>query len=133
MGQKITTWNSGLPVPANSICHRKIPTYPFPLYIKAVSRNSPEFSELLLWPETQSFDIRDPSKTRSFTLDTKAQNAAKRFRLGKSLHVCSVQVTSLQLDQITLQPKFDFNNATCIYTSIYRVMFSYFGGHLKYE
>ena len=133
MEQKITTWNSELPVPTDSMCHRKILTYPFPLYIKAVSRNSSEFSELLLWPETQSCDIWDPSKTRSFTLDTKVQNSEKRFRLGKNLHVCSVQVTSLQLDQITLQPKFDLNNVTCIYTSIYRVMFYYFGGHLKYE
>ena len=51
----------------------------------------------------------------------------------RHLHVCNVDVTSLRLDQITLQPKFDLNNATCIYRSIYSVMLYYFGGDLKYK
>ena len=52
----------------------------------------------------------------------------------RHIHVCNVEVTSLLLDQITLQPKFDLNDATCIYRSIYySVMFYYFGGDLKHK
>ena len=37
-----------LSLPTNSMCHGKIPTYLFSLYIKAITQNSPKFSELLL-------------------------------------------------------------------------------------
>ena len=51
----------------------------------------------------------------------------------RRLHAYSAQVTSLRLNQITLQSKFDLNNAACIYTSICSIMFYYFRGDLKYE
>ena len=47
--------------------------------------------------------------------------------------VYSAQVTSLRLNQTALQPKFDLENATRIYTSICNVMFYYYGGDSKYE
>ena len=57
IGQKLTTRNSELLLPSNSMCHGKIPTYRFCPVHKAITQNSPEFSELLLWQDTQSFDI----------------------------------------------------------------------------
>ena len=51
--------NSELSFPSNSMYHRTIPTYMYrfcPVH-KAITWNSPEFSELLLWQDTQSFDI----------------------------------------------------------------------------
>ena len=62
------------------------------------------------------------SKTRSFTLDTKVPNLTKRFEDSKipdrCLHVYSAQITSLQLNQVTLQPEFNFNYVTCIYSDL---------------
>ena len=109
----------------------------FFLYINAITRNSPDFSELLLWPDTQSFDIRGiPPRLEVLPLTQKYQTQRKDFdskMRDRHLHVCNVEVTSLRLDQITLQPKFDFNDAICICRSIYSVMFYYFGGDLKYK
>ena len=45
----------------------------------------------------------------------------------------NVQITSLQLSQVTLQPEFNLNNVTCIYTSICGIMFYCSGGDLRYE
>ena len=56
-----------------------------------------------------------------------------RKKKNTRLHVYSTQVTFLRLNQITLQPKLEFTNATCIYTSICSVMFYDFGGDFKYE
>ena len=67
--------------------------------------------------------------TQKYQTQRKDFNSKMRDR---HLHVCNVEVTSLRLDQITLQPKFDLNNATCIYRSIYSVMFYYSGGDLKH-
>ena len=107
------------------------------LYIKAITRNSPDFSELLLWPDTQSFDIRGiPPGLEVLPLTQRYQTQLKKFRLkmrDRRLQVCSVQVTSLRLDQIILKSKFDFNNGTRIYKSIYSVMFYYFEGDLKHN
>ena len=122
-----------LSLPTNSMCQRKILSYPFFPYIKAITRNSSESS---LWPDTQSFDIRGSLKTRRFTLDTKVPNSTKRLRhkmRDRHLHACYVEVTALRSDQITLQPKLDLNNVTCIYRSIFSVIFSYFVGDLKYK
>ena len=51
----------------------------------------------------------------------------------RRLHVYSAQITSLQLNKVTLQPEFNLNNVTCVYTSICSIMFYYFGGDLRYE
>ena len=45
----------------------------------------------------------------------------------RRLHVYSAQITSLQLNQVTLQPEINPNNLTCIYTSICGIMFYYQG------
>ena len=107
----------------------------FALYMKAITRTSLEFPELLLWPDTQSFDIQGiPPRLEVLPLTQKYQTQRKDFDSkmpDRCLYVCSVRITFLRLNQITLQPKFDFNNSTCIYTSIYSVMFYYFGGDLK--
>ena len=49
--------NSKLSLPSNSMCHRKISTYRFCNVHKAITRNLPECSELLLWQDNQSFDM----------------------------------------------------------------------------
>ena len=41
----------------------------------------------------------------------------------RRFHVYSAQITSLRLNQVTLQPKLNLNNVTCIYTSICGIMF----------
>ena len=51
----------------------------------------------------------------------------------RRLHLYSAQKTSLQLSQVTLQPEYNLNNVTCIYTSICSIMFYYSGGDLRYE
>ena len=70
------------------------------------------------------------SKTRSFTqkyqkyLDTKYQTEQKDFDSkmpDRRLHVYSAQITFLQLNQVTLQPEFNLNNVTCIYTDLFVV------------
>ena len=41
-----------------------------------------EFSDLSLWPDTQSLDIwGTPPRLKRFTLDVKVPNSTKRFRL----------------------------------------------------
>ena len=57
------------------------------------------------------------SKTRSFTLDTKYQTEQKDSDSkmpDRRLHVYIAQITSLQLNQITLQPELSLNNVTRI-------------------
>ena len=41
--------------------------------------------------------------------------------LDRRLHVYSAQITSLQLNQVTLQPEFNLNNVSCIYTDLFVV------------
>ena len=102
------------------------------LYIKAIIRNSLEFSELLLWRDTQSFDTRGiPPRLEvlPLTQSTKRNEKILTQKCGiDTIHLWNVEVASLRLDQITLQPKFDLSNVTCIYRSIYSVMLYYFGG-----
>ena len=129
--------NSELSLPSNSLCHRKIPTYRFCPVHTAITRISPEFSELSLWPSTQSFDIRSiPPRLKVLPLTQKYQTEQKDLDSkipDRRLRVYSVQITSLQLNQVTLQPEFNLNNVTCIYTSICSIMFYYFGGDLRYQ
>ena len=81
-GQKLTSENSELSLPSNSMCHRKIPTHCFALYIKAITRISPAFSELSLWPDTQSFDIWSiPPRPEVLHLTQNYQTEQKEFRL----------------------------------------------------
>ena len=65
------------------------------------------------------------SKTRHFLpLTQKYQTEQKDFdsiMRDRRLHVYSVQITSLQLNQVTLQPEFNLNNVTCIYTDLFVV------------
>ena len=129
IGQKLTT----------RTCHfqaipcviEKFRLIVFALYIKAVTRNSPEFSELSLWPDTQSFDIwGPPSRLEVLPLTQKYETQQKDFDSkmpDRHHHVYSAQITSLRLNQVTLQPKFNLNNVTCICTSICSIMFYYFG------
>ena len=109
----------------------------FALFIKAITRISPEFSELSLWPDTQSFDIWSiPPRFEVLPLTQNYQTEQKDFDSkmpDRHLHLCGAQITSLQLSQVTLQPEFNLNNATCIYTSICSIMFCYSGGDLRHE
>ena len=109
----------------------------FVLYIKAITRISLEFSELSLRPDTQSFHIWSiPQRLDVLPLTQKYQTEQKDFDSkmpDRCLHVYSAQITSLQLNQVTLQPEFNLNNVTCIYTSICSIMFYYFPGDLRYE
>ena len=102
-----------------------------------ITQNSPEFSELLLWLDTQSFDIQGiPPGLEISPLTHKYQTQRKHFDQkvpDRRLHVYLAQVTSLRLIQNTLQPKFDLNSAICIYAPICSVTFYYFGGDLKYK
>ena len=62
-----------------------------------------------------------PLRLKVLPLTQKYQTEQKDFdskMLDRRLHVYSAQITSLQLNQVTLQPEFDLNNVTCIYTSI---------------
>ena len=113
--------NSELSLPSNSMYHRKIPTYMYRFCL-----------ELLLWQDTQSFDIWGISpRLEVLPLTQKYQTQQKDFdsTMLDDASMCIV----LQLNQVTLQPKFNLNNVTCIYTSICSIMFYYFGGDLKYE
>ena len=109
----------------------------FALYIKAITRISPAFYELSLWPDTQSFDIWSiPPRLEVLPLTQKYQIEQKDFDSkmpDRHFHVYGAQITSLQLNQVTLQPEFNLNNVTCSYTSICRIMFYHFGGDLRYE
>ena len=106
----------------------------FALYIKAITLISPEFSELSLWPDTQSFDIWSiPPRLDVLPLTQNYQTEQKDFSSkipDRCLHLYSAQITFLQ---VTLQPEFNLNNVTCIYTSICSIMFYYSGGDLRYE
>ena len=52
----------------------------FALYIKAITRISPEFSELSLWPDTQSFDIWSiPPRLEVLPLTQNYQTEQKDF------------------------------------------------------
>ena len=105
--------------------------------MKAITQNAPEFSELSLWPDTQSFDIWGiPPKLEVLPLTQKYQTEQKDFDSkmpDRRLHVYSAQITSLRLNQVILQPEFNPKNVTCICTSICSIMFHYFGGDLNYE
>ena len=132
IGQKLTTRN----------CHfqaipcviEKFQLIVFALYIKAITRISPEFSELSLWPDTQSFNIWGiPPRLKVLPLTQKCETQQKDFdskMRDRRFHVYSAQITSLRLNQVTLQPKYNLDNVTCIYTSICSIMFYYFGGDL---
>ena len=78
-----------------------------------------------------SFDIRGtPPRLEVLLLTQKYQTQRKDFDSkmpDRHLYVFSVQETSLRLDQIALEPKFDLNNEACIYTSIYSVLFYFLG------
>ena len=69
-------------------------------------------------------------------LTQKYQTEQKDFHskmLDKRFHVYSAQITSLQLNEVILQPELHLNNVTCIHTSICSIMFFYSGGDLRYE
>ena len=99
---------------------------------KAITWNSSESSELLLWQVTQSFGIWGFSlRLEVLPLTQKYHTQQKDFdsKMPDDASICIV----LPLNQVTLQPKFNLNNVTCIYTSICSIMFHYFGGDIKYE
>ena len=99
IGQTLTTQN----------CHfqaipcviEKFRLIVFALYIKAITWNSPEFSKLSLWPDTQSFDIwAIPPRLEVLPLTQKYQTQQKDFDSkmpDRRLHVYSAQTTSLRL------------------------------------
>ena len=93
--------------------------------MKTITRILPEFSELSLWLDTQSFDIWSISpRLEVLPLTQKYQTEQKDFNSkmpNRRLHVYSAQITSLQLNQVTLQPEFNLNNVTCIYTDLFVV------------
>ena len=104
--------------------------------MKAITLISPEFSELSLWPDTQSFDIWSiPPRLEALPLTQNYQTEQKGFDSkmpDRRLHLYSAQLASLQLSQVTLQPEFNLNNVTCIYASICSIIF-YYSGDLRYE
>ena len=57
-GKKMTTRNLNRHFQPIPCVIEKFRLIVLSLHIKAITRNSPELSELLLWPDTQSFDIR---------------------------------------------------------------------------
>ena len=73
----------------------------FHVYIKAITRNSPEFSELSLWPDTQSFDMWGvPPRLEILPFTHKYQTQQKDFGSkmpDRCLYVYSAQTTSLRL------------------------------------
>ena len=96
---------------------------------KAINWNSPE---LLLWQETQSFDIWGISpRLKVLPLTQKYQPQQKDFdsKMPDDASMCIV----LRFNQVTLQPKFNLNNVTCIIHLFCSIMFCYFGGDLRYE
>ena len=88
----------------------------FALYMKAITLISPEFSELSLWPNTQSFEIWSiPPRLEVLPLTQNYQTEQKDFdskKPSRCLHLYSAQITSPQLSQVTLQPEFNLNNVT---------------------
>ena len=87
------------------------------LYIKAITRISPEFSELSLWLDTQSFDKWSIlPRLEVLPLTQKYQTEQKDFKSkmpDRCLNVYGAEMTSLQLNQVTLQPEFNLNNVIC--------------------
>ena len=85
----------------------------------------------------QSFDIWGiPPRLEVLPLRQKYQTQHKDFESkmpDRCLRVYSAKITSLRLNEVTLQLKFNLNIVTCIYTSICSIVFYYFGGDLKYE
>ena len=133
---KIDNSELGIAIPCVIEKFRLIISF-FALYRKAVTWISPAFSELSPWPDTRSFDIWSiPPRLEVLPLTQKYQTEQKDFDLkmpDRCLHVYSAQITSLQFNQVTLQPEFNLNNVTCIYSSICSIIFHYFGGDLRYE
>ena len=78
----------------------------FALYIKAITRNSPEFSELSLWPDTQSFYMWGiPPRLEVLPLTQKYQTQQKDFHSkvpDRLLYMYSAQITSLRLNHVSL-------------------------------
>ena len=107
------------------MCHRRFRLIDFSLYIKAITWISPEFSELSLSLDTQSFDIWSiPLKLEVLPLKQKYQTEQKDFDWkmpDRRLHVYSAQINSLQLNQVTLQPEFNLNNVTFIFSDLFVV------------
>ena len=101
-GQKMTTWNLNYHSQPILCVIEKFRLIVLSLYIKAITRNSPDFSELLLWPDTQSFDIWGiPPRLEVLPLTQKYQTQRKGFdskMRDRHLHLCNVEVTSLRLD-----------------------------------
>ena len=136
-GQKLTLRTRNCHFQAIPCVIEKFQLIVFALYIKAITLISPAFSELSLWPDTQSFDIWSiPPRLEVLHLTQNYQTEQKEFdskMSGRCLHLYSAQMTSLQSGQVTLQPEFNLNNVTCMYTSICSIMFHYSGGDLRYE
>ena len=126
IGQKLTTRNGHFQ--AIPCVIEKFRLIVFALYIKTITRILPEFSELSLWLDTQSFDIWSiPPRLEVLPLTQKYQTEQNDFyskMVDRRLHVYSAQITSLQINQVTLQSEFNLNNVTCIYTDLFVVSFS---------
>ena len=63
-----------------------------------------------------------PPRLEVLPLTQKYQTEQKDFDLkmpDRYLHVYSAQITFLQLNQVTLQPEFNLNSVTCIYTDLF--------------
>ena len=137
IGQKLTTGTWKCHFQAIPCVIEKFRLIVFALYIKVITRISLGFSELSLWPDTQSFDkwsIPTRLEVLHFTQNYQTeQNDFDSKMPDRHLHLYSDQITSLQLSQVTLQPQFNLNNVTCIYTSICSIMFYCSRGDLRYE
>ena len=138
IGRKLTSGNSELSLPSDFICHRKILSYRFCPVHKTITRISPEFFELSLWPDAWSFDIWNiPPRLQVLPLTQNYQTEQKDLS-SKMPDIClhlysTAQIASLQLSQVTLQPEFNLNNVTYIHISICSIMLYYSGGDLRYE
>ena len=90
--------------------------------MKAITQIPFEFSELALWPDTQSFDIWSilhRLEVLPFTQNYQTEQKDFDSKMpDRHLRLYSAQITSLQLSQVTLEPEFNLNNVTCIYTSV---------------
>ena len=90
--------NSELSLSSNSMCHRKVSTYRFCPVHKAITWNSSEFSELLLWQDTQSFDIWGIHlRLEVLPLTQKYQTQQKDFdskMLDRCIHLYSAAIKS---------------------------------------
>ena len=129
---KIDIWELGIVTCKQFHVSEKFRLIVFALFIKAITQISPEFLELSLWPDTQSFDIWSiPPRLKVLPLTQNYETEQKDFN-SKMPDTCfhlysTAQITSLQLRQVTLQPEFNLNNVTCIYISVCGIMFYYSG------